>query len=202
MEFEDWQRVWKSQKPGAILSSTDFLITEVRRNQQYFTGIIFRRDVREVAICLLTAGIFLAWGWSWHWWSLYLLSFCCFVVGSSFLVDRRIQRRKQPVRNDSLKSYVESSLFQVKHQIWLLRNILWWYLLPVVIGLAAVAGQTIWSHRAEGLGAMLRLASIYAVTYGITYGVLYWANQRAVRKELEPRRRELEELLEVLNPGS
>jgi hypothetical protein len=148
------------------------------------------------------AAVFLVWGITWEWWSLYLLSFCCFFVSAFFLVDRRIQHRKQPVMNDSLQSCVQNSLFQVNHQIWLLKNIFWWYLLPILLGLGAVSASTLWHKQQAGPATMIGLGAFYVVFYGLVYWGVYWFNQFTVRKSLEPRRRELEALLASLNENS
>jgi hypothetical protein len=196
MEFEDLQKVWQSQSAAPkVTIDADVLLKEIRRNQRQFLAIIRNRDVREVAVCgLMTIG-FLYWGISWQWWSLDLLAACCFGVGAFFVVDRLAQRKRRPVKNDSLQSCIESSLFQVKHQIWLLENVFWWYLLPLLVGLIAVAGSVVWAKREEGTGEMVVTAAIYVFVYGFTFGVVYWANQYAVRKQFEPRRQELESLL-------
>jgi hypothetical protein len=61
----------------------------------------------------------------------------------------------------SLRSSIERSLAQVEHQIWLLRNIFWWYLMPpgaaMTIWLAHFAWQSRttdcqrWRHLRESL---------------------------------------------------
>ncbi|MDB6121773.1 MAG: hypothetical protein JWQ71_766, partial [Pedosphaera sp.] len=79
-----------------------------------------------------------------------------------------------------------------------LKNVFWWYLLPPLIGIGAVMGSKIWNQRHEGLTEIILLAGVYVFTYGFTFGVAYWANQNAVRKELDPRRKELEALLASL----
>jgi len=196
MNFEAMQKAWQSQDPGAkVTINVNVLLNEVRHNQQHFRATIFWRDVREVgSAALMTVG-FLVWGLRCHWWSFYLLAFACFEVGVFFVVDRRIQHRKQPVHNDSLQSCIEASLFQINHQIWLLRNVLWWYLLPPIIGIGAVLAQTLWTARGAGLAFLITIGAVFIITYGFTYGFVYWLNQRAVKKQLEPRRQELETLL-------
>ena len=94
MNFEDMQKAWQSQDAGAkVLIDTNMLLKEVRRNQHQFRTTIFKRDVTEVGVCAVMTVCFLAWGISWGWWSLCLLSFCCLFVGGFFLVDRWRQRR-------------------------------------------------------------------------------------------------------------
>ena len=45
---------------------------------------------------------------------------------------------------------MESSLAQVEHQIWLLRNVFWWYLLPLALATLAFFGQVAWQVRSGG----------------------------------------------------
>lgn len=199
MDFEDLQKAWQSQDAGAkVTINAGVLLKEVRRNQQQFRATIFFRDVREVGVCALMTVFFLGWGIRRQLLSLYLLSFCCFFVGAFFVVDRILQRRKQPVSNDSLQACVQNSLLQVNHQIWLLQNIFWWYLLPILIGLGAFSAQTLALWPGRELASMIEMGAIFILTYGFTYGLVYWLNQRAVRKQLAPRRQELEALLSSL----
>jgi hypothetical protein len=199
MNFEDLQKTWQCQNPTATVTiNADLLLAEVRRNERSFNATIFRRDFLEVAVSFAMTIGFSVWGISSHWWSWFFLAFCCFFVGMFFLVDRRIQRKRQPAKNQSLQGCIERSLMQINHQIWLLNNIFWWYLLPIIIGLCAVGGEAIWAHCGGNPVIMITIGLTFVVTYGFTFSVVYWANRWAVRKQLEPRRDELEALLSSL----
>ena len=195
MNFEELQKAWQSQNPGATVTiNADLLLKEVRRNQHYFWMTIFWRDAREVGAAAFLAWLFLHWAIRDREWSLYLLSFSCFGVGLFMLVDRWLQRRKRPVTNDPLRSCIEASLLQVNHQIWLLKNIFWWYLLPVLAGLGILIVSQIWKARHAGPWGIIFLTG-YALFCVFFFWGVYWFNQYAVRKGLEPRRQELESLL-------
>jgi hypothetical protein len=89
----------------------------------------------------------------------------------------------------------------VEHQIWLLRNIVWWYLLPPGVALMIFPAHLAWRSRDDGLSAVAEFAGA-ACVFALVFWILYWANQRAVRKQLEPRRKELQALLRNLKePG-
>ena len=199
MNFEELQKAWQSQNPGATVTiNTDLLLKEVRRNQHHFWMTIFWRDAREVGVAAFLTWLFLHWAIRDREWSLYLLSFSCFGVGLFMLVDRWLQRRKRPVTNDPLRSCIEASLLQVNHQIWLLKNVFWWYLLPLAaaIGISICAG--IWRTRQAGFSVMK--GWVVFVMFGVLiYWGVYWLNQFAVKKYLEPRRQELESLLAGLD---
>lgn len=207
MNFDDLQKAWQSQDAGAkVTINADVLLKEVRRNQKQFRATIFFRDVREVGVCYALTAFFLysgLHGLAWYapegGWTLTLMGFACFGVGTFMLVDRVLQRRKQTTAKDSLKHCIETSLKDVNHQIWLLKNVFWWYLLPILIGLAAFTAQKVWARRIDGPIAMIVISAACIITFGLTYGFVYWINQRAVREQLTPRRQELEALFASLN---
>ena len=116
--------------------------------------------------------------------------------GRVLLIDRIRHRRRCPHREDSVRTCVESTLAEINHQIWLLKNVLWWYLLPplaspeIFDGYLAVLDQ----KPAAFFGAQPLLLII---------GVgVYCLNQWAVKTYLEPRCQETEALLRSLQPDS
>jgi len=203
MNFEDLQKTWQSQDPGAkVTIDTDVLLKEVRRNQRHFWAAIFWRDVREVGTAAFMTWVFLHLAILSRVWSFYLSSFAFFGVGLFMLVDRWRQRRKRPVTNDPLRSCIEASLIQVNHQIWLLKNVFWWYLLPLAIGTGIFVIGLAWNIPMEGRMSRMELVCFLfgsaAIICGFSFWFVYWLNQCAVRKSLEPRRQELETLLASL----
>ena len=199
MNFEDFQKAWQAQNAGATVTiNADALLKEVQRNRRNFGATIFWRDVREVAACLFMTVFFLSCGIRQRDWSLDFLALCCLAVGVFFVADRVIQHRKRPMKHDSLQDCLAESLREVRHQIWLLKNIFWWYLLPILVGIGAVVGSKLWQQRHQVLTSLLGAAVIYLLVYGLVYAGVYWLNQYAVRKHLEPRRQELEALLASL----
>lgn len=196
MNFEDFQKSWQSQETK-ISINTGLLLKEVRRNQQHFWATIFWRDVREVGVAILLFGIFLFWGLRVHDWTNCLVAFACLWIAIFMVVDRFIQHRKRPATNDTLKGCIESSLHQVNHQIWLLKNVFWWYLLPIAVALGISVAHSAWHDRHSGMSTIVGWI-IYILFGVLLYWGLYWLNQLVVRKSLEPRRRELKSLLASL----
>jgi phosphoglycerol transferase MdoB-like AlkP superfamily enzyme len=199
MNFEELQKAWQSQDPGAnVMINADGLLKEVRRNQQQFRMTIFWRDVREIGVAFLLTVLFLYQGMRHHDWTDYVLASACFGVGTFMVVDRLLQRRKQPASSDSLKTCIEGSLLQVNHQIWLLKNVLWWYLMPFTVALGISICHSAWLAQNPGFSAMI-VWVISALFVALVYWGIYRLNQYAVRKSLEPRRQELDTLLAALN---
>ena len=198
MNFEDIQKSWQNQKAaGQISINAELLLKEVRRNQQQFRATILFRDVREVGVAFVLTVLFVYLAICQQDWTNYLIAVACFGVGTFMVVDRRLRRGKLPESHDSLRGCIEMSLAEVRHQIWLLKNVLWWYLLPIG---ASVVFSVLWSGRHAATGLIGPLISVGVIV--LVNGYIYWLNQHAVRKSLEPRRRELESLLAGLDKNS
>ena len=203
MDPEKLQQAWQSQPSGSqIRIDADVLISEVRRNQLNFRATIFWRDFRElfaalfvivaVSVHVMFKGIQENWPWL-------LLGVGAAFVAGYILFDRWRQRRNAPRFEGALISHIEQSLNDVEHQIWLLRNVFWWYLLPCALGgliptVYFFAMDLTTREWQSVLGPFLWNTSIFiAIFYGV-----YLLNQYAVRRGLEPRRRELLAMRESL----
>jgi hypothetical protein len=134
--------------------------------------------------------------------SLVVVAIMCLYVAGFFIIDRRLQKKKEPRHTDPLLACIESSLMQVNHQIWLLRNILWWYLLPPGIGIALFFFAVNW-QLFKVLPAKLVLPGCLFSTLFVAF--VFWGvyrlNQSGVRKELIPRKEELEAMLKNIING-
>ena len=71
-------------------------------------------------------------------------------VAGFLLADRLRHPRRPPDPGEPLVRCVEASLAQVEHQIWLLRNVGWWYLLPLAVPMLAFVGHVGWRTQAGG----------------------------------------------------
>ena len=200
MNFENLQQAWQSQDPRAqVTINADVLMKEVRHNQRRFWATIFWRDVREVGVAFWLTWYFMHRGLRAGDWTDCLVALACFGVGAFILVDRFLQRRKQVGPNQSLVACLEGSLHQVNHQIWLLKNVFWWYLLPLSAAMGISVAASIWPARHQA-SALIGWVG-YLVVCGLLDWFIYWLNQVAVKKSLEPRQREWVALLaETGNP--
>lgn len=197
---DELKRAWQSQTaPQRLTLDAALVLNEVRRNEQQFAAMIYSRDVREVGVALLLVPAWILMGiktdlpWSW-----YLVVPTLLWIAGFMIVDRMRQRRRQPGLGDSLRNCIENSLAQVEHQIWLLRNIFWWYLLPPFSAMTIFPAHLAWQSRDDGLSALGEFVGA-ALVFAFVGWFLYWLNQRAVRKDLEPRRSELQALLTNLD---
>lgn len=197
MEDDPLRQAW--QAPGnhpQLRMDMEQVMSNVCRDQQAFASIIFWRDVREVGVSLVLIPVWIVMGvalklpWAW-----YLVIPGLVWIAAFMLIDRRRQRRKRPERAESLRRHVEDSLAEVEHQIWLLRNVFWWYLVPMALPMFAFFAQVSWRVRHLGGWEAVFGFALMAGFVSAVFAFVYWLNRVAVRTGLEPRRAELARIL-------
>lgn len=203
MEIDKYQQAWKSDAAQLRLSiDTDLLTNEMQRSQQSFRSTIFWRDVRELGVGLLMIPIWIYLGiamelpWTWY----LEIPASIWVMGFTIL-DRRRHSQKAGQPSESLLHCSKESLRQVEHQIWLLRNVFWWYLLPYTIAIMAFFVHVSWQASSNWWEFFAKVGGLGLITLFI-YGVTYFVNQSVVRLQLEPRREELLNLVAGLEDDS
>ncbi|MGA2220995.1 MAG: hypothetical protein ABSH21_04300 [Verrucomicrobiia bacterium] len=201
MKLDELEKAWQAQLTGRRLTlNADIVLRELDRSKSHFEATIFWRDLREAGGAILVAAFVLWFGIKDHIWPLFVMAALSGGVGVFMVVDRLLQRRRRPTYSDPLLACVEESLAQINHQIWLLKNVFWWYLLPFGVGCALFWGQCSWTLLKAGLW---RLKDLEMPVVGVLlYWGIYHLNQLAVKKGLEPRRQELETLLQSLQSNS
>jgi len=200
---DELKKVWQSQvSPQRLTLDAGLLLNEVRRNERQFAAMIYCRDLREVGVALVLVPVWIVMGITQsHPWSWYVVIPALLWIAGFMLVDRARQRPHQPAPGDDLHTTATKSLAQVEHQIWLLRNVLWWYLLPLFVTLLFWPAHHAWDTRENGWKTLGGFTGV-AFTFALVFGFIYWLNQYAVRKQLEPRQKELQALLRSLDePG-
>lgn len=208
MEPDPLQQAWQASGTHPQLRiDMEQVLSDVRRDQQAFNAMIRLRDIREVGVGLVLIPIWIVMGrllvlpWTW-----YLIIPGFVWVAGFFVVDRARQKRKRPDPGESLHLHVENSLAEVNHQIWLLRNVVWWYILPIAVPMVAFFAQSAFqltlgdSWTALFFSAIVSLIvfALMVAIVSVAFGYIVWLNQEAVRAGLEPRRQELETLLRSL----
>lgn len=108
------------------------------------------------------------------------------------------QYSKRPIASGQpVLDSVKESLAQVEHQIWFMRSLLWWNLLPVAVTLLAYSAHATWEMTLPWWGRVLVIGS-WAF---LLYHALRWMsrmNELSVQKELEPRRSDLKKIIRNL----
>ena len=194
MRFDDLQAKWQAQDPANRFNiDAKQLLNEVRRNHRALDLQLWWRDINEIAAAFLITCVFTTLAVLMSEWSLLVCAAGSLFVGAFFIRDRVKQQRRRSAVEDTLLSTVDASLAQVQHQIALLRNVLWWYLLPLVPGMVLFLVSASWQSRGNGLAEQLVIA-VVGLICAVAFWQVYRANLREVERTLVPRRIELEEL--------
>ncbi|MEM9657630.1 MAG: hypothetical protein AAF961_04640 [Planctomycetota bacterium] len=203
MSPDDFQQAWRAQAARTrVTIDAALLLEEVQRDQRAFRAMILGRDSVEILVALVMIPVWFYLGalislpWTWY------LGVPALLWMAGFMLVFRLRHPQRASRpDDSLLECVKNSLRQVENQIWLLRNVLWWYLLPPGVALTVFFVHVAWQGAVatddwlSGLGAATFLCGFVSALY-------YWIyrlNQRAVDSQLEPKRQEL--LMLVANLG-
>ena len=199
MDPDKYQQAWRTESSQTrVTVDANLLLKEVQRNQREFRATILRRDMIEIGVGLLLLPVWFYIGatsaqpWSWY----LTVPAIIWVIGF-FLVDRMRHPQKPSEPDEPLLQCVTNSLIQVEHQIWLLRNVFWWYLMPFTISIQTYFAHVAWS-TSEGWLEALGKATPFFIFLVSLYSFVDYINQRAVRSDLAPRRRELLTLLASL----
>jgi hypothetical protein len=203
MSLDKFQQAWKAESSQVrVTFDADLLSKEVQKSHERFRSLIFWRDVREVGLSVVMIPAWFVLGniipVPWTWW---LTVPVLLWIGGFMLVDRKRHPQSPSDPGEPLLYYANESLNQVEHQIWLLRNVFWWYLLPPSLSLMAFFLHVAWNSSSNGWEFTL-VAGASGLFLLVVYGWVYWINQRAVRDQLEPRRQHLEKLLANLEGES
>ena len=200
MDPDNLQQAWQTDKAQIhVKIDTDHLHDEVQSAQRGFLNMIFWRDFREVAVAVIMIPLWIVYGtatsqpWAWY----LTIPALIFIIG--FILIDRMRHPQLPCEpSEPLLQSLRVALTQVEHQIWLLRNVFWWYLLPFSIAIIAFFIQVSWNMTGSIWGALL--CGLFPTLFVLAlYRGIYLLNQFAVRKQLEPRRIELLEMLASLH---
>lgn len=143
---------------------------------------------------MLVAGVFLVAAFSQrtiHWLPLLAAILACLPMTYVAVIR---QKRPAVAPAHSLSEHLRESIASVRHQVRLLRSVLWWYLAPLALSLMLIHVDGAKSGRVHFDGRLL-FSSVVAVA--VFFGV-WKLNQRVVRTDLEPRLREFEKMLTEL----
>lgn len=199
MNFEDMQSTWQhAREAAAVPTDHRRLLHSVQAQSRTFARRIFWRDVREVLASGLVAGVFAKMAWEAERegagaWPAWLAALLPLLVAVFFLVDRWWSRRRSVPRGEPLRDELDRAIGAVSHQVWLLRNVLWWYMAPLGGSILLVALQ-ITLHGPE-MALWWFHGIVWVLMISIVVGVSGWVwrlNQTAVRTDLLPRLAELE----------
>jgi hypothetical protein len=187
--------LWHGQEwqPPTDFSDSE-LIARMNAKMRRFDRDIFWRDIRELSACVFIAcffgpGLFRSASPLSHAGSALLVASSIFIA-TVLVIARRLQKRRNAFA--SVREFITDERNKVARQRSLLKSVVWWYLLPIYLGVALFV---------MGSSANLVFKLTFIIVYAFVCVLIYFVNQRAVQKRLSPLVNELDQLLQTL-PGS
>jgi len=193
MTLDDARQAWASggRERGPRMSDAELLRLVLGRSAA-LQRVVGRRDRREAIGALvglvLLSPLLVRGPWLARAGVLLVAVGCALIV----LMLRRARRLPAPRPEWPVAEVLRAERARVQAQIRLLETVLWWYIAPLALGaLLVVAGE--------------RGASWFTYGYGLFTAAfsaaIYLLNRSAVRRDLRPRRTELDRMLAQLENG-
>ena len=195
MKLDDFKPQWQ-QRHRDLDGNVDHVIEKVRIRMSSFDKTIWWRDMRESGAAVL---LFVWYGFSLltpgNWLAtcgtVIGMMACALIVAVMYWTRKKGRKESQP--SLAVEEYCKAELTFVDWQIWLLRNVHWWCLGPLFVGMYL---------QYVALGPVLGQMVTFLITVGSLGGFIYWLNQLAVRKRLLPLRQELTDAMDADNTGA
>ena len=160
--------------------------------------MIFHRHLGQIKAVLgmivmwLLLGIVNSSPWTW-----YLMVPALLCIAIVYLLTLKQYAKRPNVLGQPVLVSVKASLAQVEHQIWLMRSLGWWNLLPVAVAMMAYFAHSTWGMSLPWWGRVLVIGLWAFLLY---YGFRWMSRMidLSVQKELEPRRSDLKKIISSL----
>lgn len=182
MKLDDLKTTWKQRQIELADHRVDQLVQNAASRSSWFEKTIKRRDLGEfvalaVVFLLFLPDLFSAESWVTR------IGVMVILAGSIFIgfVLYWSGRGKLSCNDQSVMNFCKEQLKRVNRQIWLLRNIAWWYIAPLLVGCC------IYVHGLLPGNILTWIICGFFVALGL---FIYWLNQLAVQKRLIPLREE------------
>lgn len=183
MKLDDFKQPWQ-EKQRELDQQVDHVVKTMRTRMSSFDNVIGFRDLRET---IAGVGIAIWFGYSFFKHDQWIAKTgAAIVVLASIMIVAVVNWARLTGRvarpGQTLHDYCSDELNRVDRQIWLLRNINWWYTGPIFVGVTI-----------EMLGVLSPAKLlIFVSTLLIPMAwFVHWLNQFAVRNQLIPLREEL-----------
>ncbi|MGA2173553.1 MAG: hypothetical protein ABSH38_01080 [Verrucomicrobiota bacterium] len=194
MNDDALKKLWREQPlPLPPTLTGPQAIASINQKMRRFERTIWWRDFREVAACLVVAGVFGCFFFMCP--TALARAGCVITVLSAVFIGWRLLSSKRRAGKDNPNAPVmealQGELSKVENQIRLLRSVWWWYILPLTVG---------YETFFFGVNRNAADRAVF-VSVGVLMGLaINWLNQYAVRKYLMPLKEELESLLGKSTP--
>lgn len=190
MSLDDLKISWRSMQRQCDTVRIDEIANRIGSRMSRFDRSIRRRDTIENLAAFFVVVMFSIILFNSSDWVTFIGASIVILAAIVIVVILNVTRLYYPTPAGlSIKQHCQLELAKVDRQIFLLRNVVWWYVGPLMLGCCVMS-------FADGpFVASLISCGIY-VAIGF---FVYWINQRAVAENLLPLQQELRAAIETYN---
>lgn len=193
--------LWQSSpKHEQIKFEKSRLMLEVQSSLDRFDKAVNRRDYIEigaaifVAIPLFAYQIYHQSNYVAKLGALWIVMYCFYVIYKLL-----VAKKSKPEESDSYINYLKQSKTYLERQRNLLENIIYWYILPSLPGVVIMVTGMLELYRKSwqeiiGIKHLWILSLLIVVTTISAYVI----NKRAVKRQINPRIKKLDELIHLM----
>ena len=199
MNDDELKKLWQQQPLRKPDVSSEQLISAMQKQTSQLRRTLLARDVGELVACAVVIIIFGIYYFTLSQTPLSRLGDLIVIGSSIFIAWKLVHARRSNPPAPPGATVVESlraELNAVRAQSRLLRSVLWWYLLPLGIGIFACT----WGSFGGGFGSLV-FEIVYAIAVIALYVWIYRLNQTARAKQLLPVEAQLESLIRSAETG-
>src|SRR5438552_15254862 len=193
-----WQGLkclWQEQKPsGDPTLTADEQIAAMRKKMAQMHQGLNKTDFWGSALYALVTVPFIIYVFTTPYF-VTRIGYLIIIGGMLFASWKSIRRRRsipQPIADAPVMEWLKYDLAKVRQHAEDSRTLLWWYLLPFLIGM----NVSTWGMKVDLLTVKIPMTLLVALIAGVTY----WLNQRVWRNQWLPTQQELEALLNPDQP--
>jgi len=173
---DELEQLWKTQPVDPAVKGEEMRQLILKKTEK-FDRTIRRRNIRETiaAAVVAVAFTYIAWGQNNgvdRAGSIILVASSLWII---YYMWRHGTEPPDPNPDQTLAGYQHALVRKYDHQIRLLRNVKFWYLAPMYVGLLTLSVGTL-KARAEK-GALTWVDAIYPSVYTLLFAAIWWLNE-------------------------
>lgn len=201
MNDDELKKLWQ-QQPLREPPSAAQLVSAMQNKTTWLRRVVDARDLRELLACAFVIIIFGVFNFTIYHTPISRLGDLIVIGGAIFIAAKLVYTRRTTQPAPPGATVVESlraELKSVRAQSRLLGSVLWWYLLPLMIGELIAT----WGMMFDDLPIIPALVAVIPVSLVIiaVNAFIYWLNQWTRRKQLLPLEAQLESLIHSAETG-
>lgn len=192
MKDEELKAIWKaSHERMETINLNNLNLNDMNQAIKKFERRITRRNNREIAVAICSIAVFVVFAYIKTTLTAKLGAILIILYAANVIYRLRKTESKQPTFDvtRSMKAQLIDYQLYIKEERKLLKNITYWYLLPMLPGLVLFF---------IGSGTSIIAAVVYFVVLAIMFTGIYHLNQKAVKVNMNPLIEDIDKALATL----